>query len=278
MMPPSEAGTLSALAAALVALAVVLGSLGSDAPHDDEPWTYRFDGPTLQESESPPASASDGWWLDSGGRLEARGPYASTIQGDAPGGDPWRAAYAASNPTDTDDGAHPQNIFRLVTRARWRDLDVRARMYVVADHWSASPNRNASNGLLIMSRYVNGDTLYYAGIRVDGNAVIKKKYQGTYYTLAQRSVFPGGYREPQDDVNRIPHREWLTLRSVTKTLPDGSVHISLYIARDGGPEALVASAVDRGQFGGTPPIPFGRAGLRTDFMDVHFDSFSVSVP
>ena len=45
---------------------------------------------------------------------------------------------------------------------------MRMLISVEADHFSTSPNRNSSNGVLLMSRYSDsGDTLYYAGMRVD---------------------------------------------------------------------------------------------------------------
>ena len=129
-----------------------------------------------------------------------------------------------------------------------------------------------------MSRYqLGGQTLYYAGIRVDGTVVIKKKYNGTYFTMAQKQIFPGTYAGNQPNVNLIPHNEWIRLRSEATTTADGSaVGIALYMMRANETTwTLLLSAKDDGKvFGGTPPITTsGYAGVRTDFMDLKFDNF-----
>jgi hypothetical protein len=124
-----------------------------------------------------------------------------------------------------------------------------------------------------MSRYRSSATLYYAGIRVDGTAVIKKKYEGTYYTLAQAPVFPGTY-DSANEPDLLPHDSWLGLRVETQTASDGSVSVTLYLNRGAGWERLL-SAKDAGEYGGTPPITGGGClGIRTDFMDVSFRDFS----
>lgn len=247
-------------------------------PLDDSPFRFSFDTDgVLEEAGAPEESSSAFWWLDSGGRLIIRGLRGETMQGDAGPTDAWRIRYAIGNPRDTDQGVHPQNIFRLVTRAEWKDARIRALFFVTKDNLSASPNRNSSNGVLLMSRYTDaGQTLYYTGVRVDGTAVIKKKYRGTYYTLAQGKIFPGTYRGDRDDTNLIPHDTWLSLQSESVTQPDGSVRVSLFMRDIGKTQwTELLSTVDSGQYAGTPPLGSGRAGIRTDFMDVSFDSFRI---
>lgn len=237
-------------------------------------YVFNVDG-TLEETGSPEESASQYWWLNSGGRLIISNLTGQTMQGDALPSDPWYQEYARTNPVDTDGGAHPQNLFRLVTRSSWSSASVRAFFSIAADDFSASPNRNESNGLLLMSRYQDqGQTLYYAGIRVDGTAVIKKKYKGTYYTMAQETVFPGTYRGNQDDANLIPHDEWISLKADTVN-EGGRVIVTLFMRRAGAKDwTQLLTATDDGSFGDTPPLlgP-GRVGIRTDFMDVRFRAF-----
>jgi hypothetical protein len=232
----------------------------------------------LNETGSMTNTTSPYWWVNSGGMLQLANGMGQTAQGDLPASSLWRLSYAAANPLDTDNGYHPQNLFRLVTKNSWQNASVVSKFNIVKDNTSQSPNRNASNGLLLMNRYASdGQTLYYAGVRVDGTAVIKKKYHGTYYTMAQKQVFDGTY-DRSTGSNLIPHGEWLTLKSDTVTKADGSVRIDLYLKRDTDSAwTLLLSASDDGRkYGNTPAILSGFAGIRTDFMDVQFDSFRIN--
>lgn len=226
---------------------------------------------TLSESSSPY------WWVNSGGLMKLENSVAHTNHGSLSATHPWRLAYLSANPIDTDNGYHPQNLFRLVTKSTWSNASVVSNFYITKDNWGESPNQNASNGLLLMNRYApDGKTLYYAGIRVDGTAVIKKKYRGTYYTMAQKKIFPGTYIAGED-VNLLPHSEWITLKSDVVTKATGSARIDLYMKRAGDTSwTLLISGIDDGaKYGNTPVITSGHAGIRTDFMDVKFDRFRV---
>lgn len=237
-------------------------------------FTYVFNVPEiLYESDSMDHSTSPYWWLDSGGKMFANGTFGGTVQGRLPLLDQWRLAYAITNPGDTDNGFHPQNIFRLVSKSLWLNVQQELFFKITADNFSKSENRNESNGILLMSRYQDGDTLYYAGIRVDGTAVIKKKYKGVYYTMAQREIFPGRYSR-FEDMNLLPHDTWLGLRVQALTQEDGSVAIHMYMTDDRGTWHEILSALDDGKrFGNTPVIGEGHIGIRTDFMDVQFQRF-----
>ncbi len=242
------------------------------------PFVYSFNSKgVLKEAGSMGETTSPYWWLNSGGYFDLTAGVGMTNQGALPSSDPWYKAYKAANSLDTDGGTHPQNLFRLVTRSTWGNVREEAHFYIVRDNFSASPNQNASNGLLLMSRYQDsGQTLYYAGIRVDGTAVIKKKYKGTYYTMAQTPVFAGTYTQPSDDKNLLPHAQWIGLRSETRTNADGTVTVTLYMQRAGGAWKQLLQATDTGKnFGTTPITASGYAGIRTDFMDVKFDSFKL---
>jgi hypothetical protein len=200
----------------------------------------------------------------------------STLTGDQGPAARWRIAYALTNPTDTDRGLHPQNTFRLVTKSSWDNAGVEAAFRIRGDQLSASPNRNESNGLLLMTRYQDQNTLYYAGLRVDGTAVIKKKYRGVYHTMAQEAVFPGRYHRTENP-NLLPKDRWISLRTETVTEPDGSIALRLFMHDEGTRSWMfLLEARDDGRFGSTSPITLtGHAGIRTDFMDVEFDSFRV---
>jgi hypothetical protein len=242
-------------------------------------FVYSFNAPgVLQESGSMDTTSSPYFWLSSGGELATGNYVGETMQGDDTVGDYWQTLYEKNNPLDTDNGIHPQNLFRLVTRSFWSDFSEQAGFYIVKDNFSASPNRNASNGLFFMSRYQDQYTLYYAGVRVDGTAVIKKKYHGTYYTMAHAHIFPGTYSGWQDAVNLLPHGEWIQLKNTAVTNADGSVTLTLFMMLPGSTSwGKLLSAADTGQYAGTPAIlgP-GYAGIRTDFMDVEFNNFRLA--
>lgn len=242
-------------------------------------FVYSFNSPgILNETGSMRESTSPYFWLNSGGELVITGGVGETMLGNALAGDYWHDLYARDNPVDTDGGTHPQNLFRLVTKSQWSSVSEQAGFYIAKDNFSASPNRNASNGLLLMSRYaMGGQTLYYAGVRVDGTAVIKKKIKGTYYTLAQSKIFSGTYNGSQDAKNLIPEGAWISLRSDTVTNSNGSVTVTLYMELPGETQwKQLLVATDSGQYGATAPIlgP-GYQGIRTDFMDVEFSSLKL---
>lgn len=271
---------LAVLALALVALAFLVVTKLPLRPHSQlaavvaSPYVYSFNSAgAVNETASMNESTSPYWWVNSGGRLLMDGSIGTTMRGDAPLLDRWRLTYSLSNPIDTDQGRHPQNLFRLVTRSEWKNVRVSAAFKILKDNWSASPNRNASNGLLFMLRYQEGDTLYYAGLRVDGMAIIKKKYRGVYYTVAQKQEFAGTYAQG-GKINVLPHDSWIGLRGETVNNADGSVTVRLYRQLGDGSWKKLLEAKDSGQFAGTAPITeSGYLGIRTDFMDVALDSF-----
>ena len=77
---------------------------------------------SLQETGSASQSANIKWWLNSGGYFNVVNGIGKTIMGMLPVNDVWRTTYASSNPVDTDNGYHPQNIFRLVATGSWKNL------------------------------------------------------------------------------------------------------------------------------------------------------------
>jgi hypothetical protein len=245
-------------------LAAVVGSL----------FSYNFAITGIVNEVSPmDSSSSPYWWVNSGGELRLSENRGWTVQGELPQGSKWRLLYAANNPTDTDNGYHPQNIFRLVSRSQWENFRQEAYFMITNNNLSSSSNRNASNGLLLFNRYKDGNNLYYTGVRVDGAAVIKKKKNGAYTTLAYvRGIYPGTYNESSSP-NLMPKNEWLGIRSEVKTLSDGAVNIKVFIDKGWrGQWELVAEATDRN----SPVLGKGYGGIRTDFMDVKFDNYKIS--
>ena len=240
-------------------------------------YTFKVDG-ILDEAGKMDDSSSPYFWLNSGGQFLLKDGIGKTVQGELAKLNKWRLAYAASNPTDTDNGYHPQNIFRLVTRSKWQNFTQEVYFNIAKLNMSASQNRNASNGILLFNRYQNGSNLYYVGIRVDGAAVIKKKINGTYYTLANKSFYKVDAPYNRDtNPNLIPIQKWIGLRSEVKTNSDNTVNIKLFVDRDKtGNWILAVEAKDNGKtYGGNAILSEGYAGIRTDCMDVEFDDYKI---
>jgi hypothetical protein len=253
----------------------------SSAPHHAQAATTFRDTFSLagliEEKGSIPVGTTTPWWINSGGQMLIEMGRGKTIQGSLPALSAWRVLYAANNPVDTDEGYHPQNIFRLVQTGIWKNFAQEGYFRIAKMNMSESPNRNASNGVLLFNRYVDSNNLYYAGIRVDGTAVIKKKKNGSYYTLAQKAVFTGTYDHDLKP-NLLPLNTWLGLRAVIATGAEGSVIIDLYMDKNWtGTWTKILSATDDGiTKGGSTISSGGHAGIRTDFMDVEFDQYKIS--
>ena len=230
---------------------------------------------TLQETGSIYKSSSKNLWVNSGAYFYNSGGIGSTVHGELPENSRWRIAYFISNPEDTDNGYHPQNIFRLVTRDKFDNFEQSAYFRIDDYHLSSSPHRTVSNGLLFFIHYKDGDNLYYAGVRVDGYAVIKKKINGTYYTLTTKKIFDGEY-DRIDNPILLPKEQWIGVKSETTSYSDGSVLIKLFVDKDRSSKWVMVLAVkDDGSKGNSTISGEGYAGIRTDFMDVEFDEFKI---
>src|SRR5689334_3473255 len=100
-------------------LLVLLSCIASSSAIVTLPFHYSFTANgTLNEAGSLLASTSPYWWLNSGGKLVLQNGIGKTVRGALPEQDYWRIAYSLANPEDTDDGYHPQNIFRLLTKTK----------------------------------------------------------------------------------------------------------------------------------------------------------------
>lgn len=273
----SSAGTRASHSArsALLGLACVV-TLGRASTECREPW---FDGRrTIEEAGSIDESADACWWLSSGAQFELRDGIGRTVQGDLPRDTEWHRRYAESNPVDTDDGAHPQNLLRLVARDRWVDFRQEVRFRIQHVNLSKSAERGEWSGVLLFLRYQDAENLYYAGLRMDGTAVIKKKLGGQYTTLAQQPVYAQPTAWDRDrHPSLLPMRHWIGLAAAIRTDADGSVHITVSV-RDGERHdgwRRVLEAVDEGRDGPVLRSP-GHAGLRGDFMDLEFSDYAIS--
>lgn len=241
------------------------------------PFGYKFNTiGMLPEAGNMNDSWSPYWWLSSGGRFFLDGGVGSTVKGNLASNDYWRRYYEKTSPVDTDSGYHPQNLFRLVTRSKWKNFRQQVYFRIRNDNLSTSANRNASNGLYLMDRYLDQDqdNLYYTGIRVDGAAVIKKKIRGTYYTVAYAPLFPGSAYDRDSNPSLLPKDIWIGLRSEVTNHSDGTVRIVLYVDPGPGGWSLVFDVLDNGlAYGGSALTASGYGGFRTDFMDVEFENY-----
>jgi hypothetical protein len=257
-------------------------SQSTAAPGFDANFT---DHRVLEES-SMSGSTDPDLWLNSGGRLTLGGGLAQTIHGSLPPTDPWRQEYVkegGESAMGTDGGRHPQNLFRLLYTHPTLNTQQEFYFRIDAVNLSHDPQRAEWSGVFSMSRYgADGDNLYYAGLRHDGTAVIKKKQvdirTSDHYAdaLAQPKVFSGAY-DRNAKPNLIPEGAWIGLRSAVTTDSRGSVTIRLWtdVGRTG-TWRLVATATDEDAGGVKPISQAGLSGIRTDFMDVSFRDYRIS--
>ncbi|MDP3963894.1 MAG: hypothetical protein Q8Q39_05360 [bacterium] len=235
------------------------------------PFQYHWESAAiLYETGSAADSPSPYFWLNSGGLFFLEGGVGRTLQGALPKQSQWRLRYASANPQDSIDGYYPQNIFRLLTKNVWLDVEHEAYFRIRAHNSGDSPNENASNGVFLMSRYRgDGQSAYLAGMRVDGALVIKRKSDGAYATLAYQPHFgasPDAYR-PHESL--LPRDVWIGLRMVTVDEADG-VSISLFIDEGRSrawKKALGVIDAESDAMASDLHDP-GHVGIRSDFMDI----------
>lgn len=262
--------------ASLLALAVTL--LLPTSTHAATDFLYTFNSPgTLVEAGSMGESSSPYFYLNSGGKFTIKNGIGSTIKNDLLVNDVTRLLYSTANALDTDGGSNPQNLFRLLTKETWQNANTKLSFRITDQNLSDSPNRDGHNGVLIMNRYQDQDNLYYAGVRNDGEAIIKKKIGGKYHTLASVQIFgTEGQYDRESAPSMLPLNRWTGLKTEVYNLSNGAVRIRLLLDRENDGSYVSILAADDNGVGGAPFLKDGHAGIRTDFMDVEFDNFRIT--
>ena len=240
-------------------------------------WAELNDGIILEETGSIFTSDNKNLWLNSGGQLFLKGSIMKTLQNDLPINSRWRISYLKSNPEDSKNGYRPQNIFRLITKREWKDFRQEVYFKILKYDTSNSTHRDISNGILLLNRYQDSNNLYYAGIRVDGTAIIKKKINGEYYTLAQNKIFEGEYDRDKNPI-LLPFNKWMGIRTEIKNFNNSYVKIKLLLDRNNdGYWELVLETNDNGiNYGGPAFLSNSHTGIRSDFMDLEFKNYKTS--
>ncbi len=258
----------------------ILGAGVTDAlmVRDSKMFTDDFSADTiLYETESAEKSQNKNWWLNSGGIFFARDGVGKTISGDLPLNSPMRITYNIWNSKDSNQGKNPQNLFRLITKEDHQNFSEEFYFKIKKINSSESDNKNSSNGVFMFIRREDDENLYYAGIRVDGRAVIKKKVNGAYKTLALEQLYFSKERsEKEADKELIPLDSWLGLRAIVENKANNRVSIKLY--HDTGKTGhwnLAAEALDELKDDESKLLNSGGGGIRTDFADVEFDDFMI---
>lgn len=232
----------------------------------------------LEEAESISASGDACWWVDSGASFSVRGGIGQTLMGPIYPGSRWRQLYASSNPVDTENGLYPQNIFRLINTVPRQDFREEVFFNIKSYNANESPNRNASNGIVLFGRYVNDDNLYYAGVRVDGTAIIKRKLNGVYETLGIVTLDNSTDYDRAKNPNMLPVGEWIGLALNIKNEPDAPqimIQLSMYVHDTWQTMLAVIDDPTRLQ-NGAILLRAGNTGIRTDFMDAEFKDYKIT--
>lgn len=229
---------------------------------------------TLEEAPSGSESMDQCFWVDSGALFFVKNKIGSTIVGEIDKESRWKSLYKLSAGEYTDKGTHPQNIFRLINKKNVQDVREELLAYIENYHLSTSSNRDKSNGIFLLARYHDSQNLYLGGIRVDGNAVIKKKSNGVYQTLGIVSYDNRHAYDRTSNPNILPVHTWIGIAVEVKNQKDHSTLIDLDLSFDQGTTwNRVLSVVDR------VPEPqlynAAATGIRSDFMDLYFKNYKV---
>jgi hypothetical protein len=232
----------------------------------------------LEEAATSDLSSDSCWWLNSGASFSASDGIARTLQGPIYRLSPWRGLYAKSDSIDTDEGWYPQNLFRLISKNAFENVEQRLYGRIQSYRLSTSPNRNATNGIFLLARYADSNNLYMAGLRVDGTAVIKRKAAGVYETIGTAVFNDIQKYDRNKNPNALTLGQWMGIGMRVQNREKDVVVIQLDLDLSGeGDWQTVLSVIDRPLLKqGDTLVASGSVGVRTDFMDAEFKDYQIT--
>lgn len=241
------------------------------------PFVYTFNNAgTLTETPSLAESSSPYLWLKSGALLPISGTTGTSLQGSLPTTSTWRTIYAKRDSGASDNGAHPQNLFRLMTKGTVANPAAQVYVNRVRDNLANTANRHGYNAESLITRYQDENNFYFASIRADGYAVIKKKTGGVYQTLVAKKIFSGTWSATTNP-DLIPLNNWIGMKFSVVPNASGNPVLSLYT--DVGKTGLWTPALsvtdDPLKFGSPITAP-GLVGIQSDYADIALDDFRIT--
>ncbi len=146
----------------------------------------------------------------------------------------------------------------------------------IADVFSSATDRHPYNGESIIARYADDNNYYYAGLRADGAAVIKKKTNGIYQTLLLKQVFAGTYSAASNP-DLIPLKTWVGLRLAVADNASGVpvLTLSTDVGKTGVWKQVLTVSDDTARFGRALSAG-GMVGVESDHADAQLDNFKVT--
>lgn len=219
----------------------------------------------------------DRWWINSGAFFNVKDWIWSTIQGELEKWSKWQRDYEEYKWwLDTDQWFHPQNLFRLILNKKFKNFEQYTYFKINKYILSNSENRYESNWFLLFNRYLDSDNLYYAWIRVDWAAVIKKKYKWEYYTLAYEKIFDWKYDRVKSP-NLIPINKWIWIKTEVLNFWTDNVSIKLFIDTNNDWKWTYALGVSDKSKSSLEKVinDCWYAWVRTDFMDVDINKYYI---
>lgn len=233
------------------------------------PFTEKFFS-TVDETSDPNNSNSYDWQLTSGGYYDLNKGVLRVNQVDLPSDHKWAKAYATN--VDAEGGAHPENIARIISRqSDFQNFTLSSTFQINRVSLSDSPNRTGDKGLFHMVKYNSQDDLYYCGIRLDGDAVIKRKAGSVYSTLAQIKWWPGEYDKTTHPC-LIPVGVTIGLKTIVKSI-NGVTSLTFFVTEPGTTRYIPVLTVSDNYPALSGP---GKIGFRGDFLSWQLDDISIT--
>src|SRR5579872_2945095 len=188
----------------LVGFISVRLAFASTAAAVNLPFVYTFNvAGQVDFSATSQNSGSPYWWVNSATGLAISGGLGASMSG--PSGE----------------------VFQMLLRAPEQNVSTQIYIDRTADDFSSASYRQPYNGEFVIARYEDANNYYFGGLQDDGSVVIKKKMNGTYYTLAIKKLLAGTYNASSNP-DLIPFHTWIGLKlSVTNSFT-GTPTLSLY--------------------------------------------------